>query len=179
MDLTMQAIEGSRQDLHIAGARVAPRSGRYIPSYDPTNAEPWYEVADAGAEDVDAAVQAARKAFLDPAWRRLTQTDRGKHQGAKQHVGDGFLTGVLGDQARYEIDDHRRRDNRCTDPRAGLGGGDHRDQEEPIDDQVRSPRHRRRGVGDQGQRSEHGDIDEQRQPQQPYGSDAGAQQIDR
>lgn len=78
MDLTMQAIEGSRQDLHIAGARVAPRSGRYIPSYDPTNAEPWYEVADAGAEDVDAAVQAARKAFLDPAWRRLTQTDRGK-----------------------------------------------------------------------------------------------------
>ena len=78
MDLTMQAIEGSRQDLHIASARVAPRSGRYIPSYDPTNAEPWYEVADAGAEDVDAAVQAARKAFLGPAWRRLTQTDRGK-----------------------------------------------------------------------------------------------------
>ncbi|WP_315924517.1 aldehyde dehydrogenase [Mesorhizobium sp. SP-1A] len=78
MDLTMKAIEGSRQDLYIGGERVAPKSGRYIPSYDPTNAEPWYEVADAGAEDVDTAVAAAKKAFHDPAWRRLTQTDRGK-----------------------------------------------------------------------------------------------------
>jgi aldehyde dehydrogenase (NAD+) len=78
MDLTMKAIEGSRQDLYIAGERVAPKSGRYIASYDPTNGEPWYQVADAGAEDVDAAVQAAKKAFKDPAWRRLTQTDRGK-----------------------------------------------------------------------------------------------------
>lgn len=78
MDLTMKAIDGSRQDLFIAGERISPKSGRYIPSFDPTNAEPWYEVADAGLEDVDAAVQAAKKAFNDPAWRRLTQTDRGK-----------------------------------------------------------------------------------------------------
>lgn len=78
MDLTLKVIEGSRQDLFIAGERVAPRSGRYMPSYDPTNAAPWYEVADAGADDVDAAVQAAKRAFHDPAWRRLTQTDRGK-----------------------------------------------------------------------------------------------------
>lgn len=78
MDLTERAIEGSRQDFYIANERVAPKSGRYIPSYDPTNAEPWYDVADAGAEDVDTAVQAAKKAFADPAWRHLTQTDRGK-----------------------------------------------------------------------------------------------------
>lgn len=78
MELTLKAIEGSRQDHYIAGERVAPKSGRYIPSYDPTNAEPWYEVADGGADDVDAAVKAAKRAFNDPAWRRLTQTDRGK-----------------------------------------------------------------------------------------------------
>lgn len=78
MNLTVKTIEGSRQALYIAGERVAPKSGRYIQSHDPTTAEPWYEVADAGAEDVDAAVQAAKKAFGDPAWRRLTQTDRGR-----------------------------------------------------------------------------------------------------
>lgn len=78
MELTMKAIEGSRQDLYIAGERVRPKSGRYIPSYDPTCAEPWYEVADANADDVDAAVKAAKRAFNDPAWRRITQSDRGK-----------------------------------------------------------------------------------------------------
>lgn len=78
MELTMKAIEGSCQDLYIAGERVRPKSGRYIPSYDPTCAEPWYEVADANVDDVDAAVKAAKRAFNDPAWRRITQSDRGK-----------------------------------------------------------------------------------------------------
>lgn len=78
MELTMSAIEGSRQDLFIAGKWVAPRSGRYLPSYDPTNGEPWYEFADADEADVDAAVQAASQAFADPQWRRMTATDRGK-----------------------------------------------------------------------------------------------------
>ena len=78
MSLSVTAIEGSRQDIFIAGKRVAPRSGRYIESYDPTNGEAWYEVAESGAEDVDAAVQAAKKALADPAWRRITQTERGK-----------------------------------------------------------------------------------------------------
>jgi aldehyde dehydrogenase (NAD+) len=78
MSHSVKSIEGSRQGLFIGGRRVAPLSGRYIASYDPTTAEPWYEVADAGAEDVDAAVRSAQTAFVDPAWRRMTQTDRGK-----------------------------------------------------------------------------------------------------
>ncbi len=78
MRTTLKSVEGSRQDLFIDGARVAPTSGKYLQSFDPTSAEPWYEVADAGEKDVDLAVQAARDAFVNPAWRRMTQTDRGK-----------------------------------------------------------------------------------------------------
>jgi len=78
MRTTLETVRGSRQDLFIGGARVAPRSGKYLESYDPTTAEPWYEVADAGEEDIDRAVQAALAAFGNPSWRRMTQTDRGK-----------------------------------------------------------------------------------------------------
>lgn len=78
MHTTCRSLEGTRRALYIGGRFVEPKSGRYIPSYDPTTAEPWYELADAGAEDVDAAVAAARAAFVDPAWRRMTQSDRGK-----------------------------------------------------------------------------------------------------
>jgi aldehyde dehydrogenase (NAD+) len=78
MTRTVQTIEGSRLGLFIGGRTVAPQSGRYLPSYDPTTGEAWYEAADAGAEDVDAAVRAAQAAFVDPAWRRMTQTDRGR-----------------------------------------------------------------------------------------------------
>ncbi len=78
MKLTTQTLENSRQNLLIGGASVAPKSGKYLESYDPTTGEAWYAFADAGVDDVDDAVRAAGEAFRDPAWRRMTQTDRGK-----------------------------------------------------------------------------------------------------
>lgn len=78
MKTTVQSLEGSRQGLFIDGAFVAPKSGIYVPSFDPTTAEPWYEFAQGDAADVDAAVRSARAAFVNPAWRRMTQTERGK-----------------------------------------------------------------------------------------------------
>ncbi|AZO77032.1 MULTISPECIES: aldehyde dehydrogenase [unclassified Bosea (in: a-proteobacteria)] len=78
MQTTVTSLEGSRQGLFIDGAFVAPKSGVYVPSYDPTTAEPWYEFAQGDAADVDAAVRSARAAFINPAWRRMTQTERGK-----------------------------------------------------------------------------------------------------
>ncbi len=78
MKTTVTSLEGSRQKLWIAGQAVEPKSGNYLQSYDPTTGEAWYEFADAGADDVDAAVKAAQAAFADPAWRRMTQTNRGK-----------------------------------------------------------------------------------------------------
>lgn len=74
----VDTIEGKRLPLFVGGDWVQPRAGRYLDSYDPTNGEPWYQAADGDAGDVDRAVQAARKALYDPAWRRITQTDRGR-----------------------------------------------------------------------------------------------------
>jgi acyl-CoA reductase-like NAD-dependent aldehyde dehydrogenase len=73
-----QEIAGKRTKLFIGGAWVDAHSGRYLDSYDPATGEPWFEAADADAEDVDRAIQAATKALRDPAWRCLTQTDRGR-----------------------------------------------------------------------------------------------------
>lgn len=72
------SIEGSRQELYIAGRWVAPRLASYGTSLDPSTGKPWYQYAEAGEADVDDAVRSARQAFADPKWRRMTQTDRGK-----------------------------------------------------------------------------------------------------
>ncbi|TIT01163.1 MAG: aldehyde dehydrogenase [Mesorhizobium sp.] len=78
MKTTLGSLEGSRQNLFINGAFVSPKDGQYIDSFDPTTGKPWYQFAEAGADDVGAAVEAARSAFANPAWRRMTQTDRGR-----------------------------------------------------------------------------------------------------
>ncbi|MGJ7042898.1 aldehyde dehydrogenase [Shinella sp. BE166] len=78
MKRAVSSLEGSRQGLYIGGKWLEPKSGEYLPSYDPTTGRQWYEFADAGADDVNAAVRAAQDAFVDPKWRRMTQTDRGK-----------------------------------------------------------------------------------------------------
>jgi acyl-CoA reductase-like NAD-dependent aldehyde dehydrogenase len=75
---SVESIAGTRTKLFIGNEWVEPRSGRYLDSYDPATGEPWYEAADADADDVERAVQAATRALRDPAWRRLTQTDRGR-----------------------------------------------------------------------------------------------------
>src|SRR5262249_31099008 len=75
---TSTNLEGARLGHFIDGEFVAPKNGVYVPSYDPTTAEPWYEFAQGDERDVDAAVRSARVALVNPTWRRMTQTDRGK-----------------------------------------------------------------------------------------------------
>lgn len=78
MHTTIQTLEGSRQQLFIDGQFTAPHSAEYVPSYDPTTGRQWYEFAQADAVDVDRAVRSAQAALVNPAWRRMTQTERGK-----------------------------------------------------------------------------------------------------
>src|SRR5262245_15330354 len=63
--------------LFIGGEFVEPRSGRTFPTINPANEEALAEVAEAGPEDVDLAVKAARQAS-DQRWRELPGRDRAK-----------------------------------------------------------------------------------------------------
>jgi (Z)-2-((N-methylformamido)methylene)-5-hydroxybutyrolactone dehydrogenase len=77
MRTTVEKITGARTELYIGGKWVTPASGRYLDSYDPATGKVWYQAADGGEEDIAAAVQAAQAALANPAWRRITQTERG------------------------------------------------------------------------------------------------------
>jgi acyl-CoA reductase-like NAD-dependent aldehyde dehydrogenase len=63
-------------NLYIDGASVPSHSGRTYPTVDPYAGEPWAQVADGTAENVDRAVAAARAALAGP-WGALTAPQRG------------------------------------------------------------------------------------------------------
>ena len=64
--------------LWIGGKWVEPRSGATFPSINPATEEQLAVVAEAGEEDVDLAVTAARTAF-DDGWRDLSGKERAKY----------------------------------------------------------------------------------------------------
>jgi acyl-CoA reductase-like NAD-dependent aldehyde dehydrogenase len=57
--------------LFIDGKWTAPSSDRTIPVMNPATGEQLTTVPDANAEDVDHAVQSARRAFESGVWRRM------------------------------------------------------------------------------------------------------------
>ncbi|HZO49716.1 MAG TPA: aldehyde dehydrogenase family protein [Gaiellaceae bacterium] len=67
-----------RYGLFVGGEEVEPRTGEWFTSVSPATEEPLAEVALAGAEDVDAAVAAAREAFED-GWSALRPSERAKY----------------------------------------------------------------------------------------------------
>ena len=66
-----------KYDLFIGGKFVAPKSGKYFDSINPATEEPLAEIALANQADVDAAYQAAQKAFAS--WSKLPGAERGKY----------------------------------------------------------------------------------------------------
>jgi aldehyde dehydrogenase (NAD+) len=67
-----------RYDLFINGEFRAPGSGKYFATVNPANEKKIAEVGEASAEDVDAAVKAARKA-QEKVWGRMPAKERGKY----------------------------------------------------------------------------------------------------
>jgi aldehyde dehydrogenase (NAD+) len=66
-----------RYGLFIGGEFVEPRSGRYFDTINPATEEKLADVAEAGPEDVDVAVKAARGSW-ETSWRDLPGRDRAK-----------------------------------------------------------------------------------------------------
>ena len=64
--------------MYIDGEWVEGSSGQVMASQNPATGEDWATFACASAEDVERAVSSARRVLNDPAWRDMTQTERGK-----------------------------------------------------------------------------------------------------
>ena len=64
--------------LYIAGAWQAGAAGQKMETINPATGTVWATFDCAAPADVDAAVAAAKAALDDPAWRDMTQTERGK-----------------------------------------------------------------------------------------------------
>ena len=66
-----------RHKLLIGGKWSDARSGKTFAVFDPSNGQQIAQVAEAGPEDVDAAVVAARYAFEGGPWSKMTPSQRG------------------------------------------------------------------------------------------------------
>ena len=72
------ATKLERYSLLIDGQLVESASGKTFLSVNPADNEPLAEVAEGGVEDVDRAVDAARRAFEEGPWSRMSALDRQK-----------------------------------------------------------------------------------------------------
>jgi len=76
-DAAREFASGAQQ-LLIDGERRAAADGRTFETLDPATGEPITTVAQAGADDVDAAVRAARAALEEGPWRKARPADRAR-----------------------------------------------------------------------------------------------------
>ncbi|MDH1209689.1 aldehyde dehydrogenase family protein [Pseudomonas chengduensis] len=76
-----------RPHLFIDGQWLAPQSGEHFEVFDPSDASLLAKVAAAGRTDVDLAVSAARRAFDEGSWPRLSGHERA---GVLRRIADGI-----------------------------------------------------------------------------------------
>src|SRR5258706_10675902 len=65
-------------ELFVVGSFVPALSGRTFVTTNPATGQPLAEIAEAGREDVDRAVAAARRAYETGAWPKMHARERGK-----------------------------------------------------------------------------------------------------
>ena len=78
LDRDVEAFIGSPRQLFINGQWCEAASGRTFETPNPATGETLARVAEGGAEDIDRAVRAARRAFEEGPWGRMTPSDRGR-----------------------------------------------------------------------------------------------------
>jgi aldehyde dehydrogenase (NAD+) len=114
------AGEVARYRMTIGGRSVDALSGRTFESENPYTGRPWAVVPDAGPEDVDAAVAAARTAFVGE-WGATTGFARAA---LLRRLGD-LIADNAEQLARLEVNDSGKLYREMIGQMAGLGGWYH------------------------------------------------------
>jgi phenylacetaldehyde dehydrogenase len=78
MHQQVKAFVGTSRKMLIGGNWTDTASGKTFATYNPATGEVLAQVAEGNHLDVDRAVAAARKAFENGPWRRLTASERGR-----------------------------------------------------------------------------------------------------
>jgi phenylacetaldehyde dehydrogenase len=78
MDREVEQFTKSTHQLFIGGRWVDAASGQTFDTPNPATGDKLASVAAGGAKDIDRAVDAARTAFEDGPWSRMTPSDRGR-----------------------------------------------------------------------------------------------------
>ena len=77
-DRSVEEFTATPRQLFIDGQWTAAASGKTFDTPDPATGRTLARVAEGDAEDVDRAVNAARRAFDDGPWGRMTPSERGR-----------------------------------------------------------------------------------------------------
>ena len=75
---SVEEFTGTPRQLFIDGQWVDAASGKTFETPDPSTGDTLAHIAEGDAEDIERAVRAARRAFDDGPWGRLTASDRGR-----------------------------------------------------------------------------------------------------
>ncbi len=78
MHQSVEAFLATPRKMLINGKWVNAKSGKTFPTYDPSTGEVLAKVAEGDKADIDDAVKAARAAFEQGPWRKMTASERGK-----------------------------------------------------------------------------------------------------
>src|SRR5258707_2394508 len=78
LDRNVEEFIAAQRQLFINGQWVEAASGQTFETPNPATGETLARVAEGDAEDLDRAVRAARKAFDDGPWGRMTPSERGR-----------------------------------------------------------------------------------------------------
>jgi len=78
LDRNVEEFIGAPRQLFINGQWSDSASGKTFETPDPATGETLARVAEGDAEDIDRAVRAARRAFEEGPWSRLTPSERGR-----------------------------------------------------------------------------------------------------
>jgi phenylacetaldehyde dehydrogenase len=78
LDRSVEEFIGAPRQLFINGQWTDAASGKTFETPNPATGETLARIAEGDAEDIDRAVRAARRAFEDGPWSRMTPSERGR-----------------------------------------------------------------------------------------------------